>query len=309
MFYKTLFKEVLKYSLAIIIIYFAGRQLAIGWNEVKLYNWEISISVIACSVVLHIITFILFSKAWCVLIRAFGFNVSLKHGFKIAYIANLGRYIPGKVWPVLGIAYYLRKININLETAIASWGIATILGLPPAFIVGSITVYYYPKMLNGVFASDYTYGTTLLLIATVAFSAIVVFIPKYTILIYNMILRLFIKPPIRFKLSRKVALQVYLWYLLSWVSYGLAFYVFTAGIMEIAEVPPFAGIGSFVLAYVIGYLAFFSPGGLGAREIVLTSILSPFLGSAAVGLAVAARLWNLVNEILAAAIAFSIKFK
>ncbi|MEE9554585.1 MAG: lysylphosphatidylglycerol synthase domain-containing protein [candidate division Zixibacteria bacterium] len=260
MFNKNLFKEIIKCSLVLIIIYFAGRQLAIGWSKVKLYNWEISISVIACSVVLQILTFVLFSKAWRVLISAFGFNVSLKHGFKIAYIANLGRYIPGKVWTVFGIAYYLRKININLETAIASWGIATILGLPPAFIVGSITVYYYPQMLTGVFASDYTYGTKLLLLATVAFSTVVVFIPRYTILIYNMILRLFKKPPIQFELSRKVALQVYIWYLFGWVLYGIAFYVFTAGIMEIAEVPLFAGIGSFVLAYVIGYLAFFHLG-------------------------------------------------
>jgi len=75
------------------------------------------------------------------------------------------------------------------------------------------------------------------------------------------------------------------------------------------DIPVIAGIGSFVLAYIIGYLTFFSPGGLGARELVLTTVLSPFLGSVAVGLAVAARVWNLISEFIATAIALLIKLE
>jgi uncharacterized membrane protein YbhN (UPF0104 family) len=68
-------------------------------------------------------------------------------------------------------------------------------------------------------------------------------------------------------------------------------------------------MGSFVVAYLIGYLAIFAPGGIGARELVLTGVLSPFIGPIAAGVAVAARLWNLLAEALAAIIALVIPMR
>ena len=64
----------------------------------------------------------------------------------------------------------------------------------------------------------------------------------------------------------------------------------------------------FVLSYQIGYLAFFSPGGLGVRELVMSTLLAPSLGPIAVGVAVAARLWNFIAEALAVLIAWLIRF-
>ena len=79
-------------------------------------------------------------------------------------------------------------------------------------------------------------------------------------------------------------------------------------VMDQPSIPIVAGVGAFVLAYEIGYLAVFAPGGIGARELVLITILTPFLGPVASGLAVAARVWNLVTEFIAALIALLIKF-
>ncbi|MCK4572859.1 MAG: hypothetical protein KAU36_00740, partial [candidate division Zixibacteria bacterium] len=79
-------------------------------------------------------------------------------------------------------------------------------------------------------------------------------------------------------------------------------------VMDNPAVPVIAGIGAFVLAYEIGYLTVFAPGGLGARELVLITVLTPFLGPVAAGMAVAARIWNLVTEFIAALIALLIKF-
>jgi uncharacterized membrane protein YbhN (UPF0104 family) len=304
---SRLFISLIKYLLAFAIVYFAARQFYSSWHEVIRYNWEINLFVILLSCVLHIVTFILFSRSWCVLMEAFGFVIPLRQGFKIAYIANLGRYIPGKIWPLFGMAYYLKKIDIDMRVAVASWGIATILGLPPAFLVGFVTVYFEPPMLTGFAGYKVTDFSLLLVLITLAISVFLAMAPRGTILIYNLILRILKKAPVEFELGRRTAIKVYLWYLLSWVSYGAAFYCFLHGMMAGMEIPAIAGIGSFVLAYVIGYIVFFAPGGLGARELVLTSVLFPFIGSVAVGIAVAARLWNLVNEIIAAIMALCIK--
>lgn len=306
---KKLLSGFIKLTLAGVIIYFAGRQLVNNWAEVSQYDWTVNPWLIFLSVVLHIVTFGILSKMWCLLINAFGYNVSHKYGFKISYISNLGRYIPGKVWPVFGMIYLLDKIKISKETAFASWGVATVFGLPPAFLAGFITFSLYPEMLKGTFGENI--DATLIIIVAVIFlaSLILIFVPDKSMIIFNRLLRLLRRPEVKFKLEKKVALKVYVGYFIGWTCYGLAFYTFIHSIIADPAIPIAAGIGAFVMAYVIGYLAFFSPGGLGARELVLITILTPFIGPISAGVAVAARVWNLVCEIVAALIALSIKME
>jgi hypothetical protein len=299
----------IKFVLAATVIYFAGRQLVTNWSEVSGYHWTINPLLIILSVVFHLITFVVLSKMWCLLITAFGFDVPLKYGFKVAYIANLGRYIPGKIWQVFGMVYLLKKININKEVALASWGIATLFGLSPAFLAGFITICFYPEMLSHTLSGNLGIGPFVAVAVTFAASFVLVFAPDKAMALFNWILKTLRRPPVQFKLKKKVALQVYLGYFIGWICYGISFYTFMNAIMVKPDIPVIAGIGSFVMAYIIGYLTFFSPGGLGARELVLTTVLSPFLGPMAVGLAVAARVWNLISEFIATVIALLIKLE
>jgi uncharacterized membrane protein YbhN (UPF0104 family) len=308
-FVRSFLTTIIKFVLAATVIYFAGRQLVINWTEVSQYHWTIDPLLMILSIVLHLITLVLFSKMWCLGIGASGFDVPLKYGFKIAYIANLGRYIPGKIWTVFGMVYLLKQININKEVAFASWGIATILGLPPAFLAGFITICFYPEILSSTLGGNLGMGPSVAVAATLAVSLMLVSAPGKTMALFNWLLKTLRRPQVQFNLGKKVALQVYLGYFVGWVCYGLAFYTFVNAIMAKPDIPPIAGIGSFVIAYIIGYLAFFSPGGLGVRELVLTAAFSPFVGSIAAGLAVTARVWNLINEFIAAVIALLIKLE
>ncbi len=296
-----------KLILAAIVIYFAGRQLVNNWAEISQYKWEINLPMIILSIVLHLITFVFFSGMWCILIRAFGHKIPFKYAFKVSYIADMGRYIPGKIWPVVGMIYLLKRIGINKETAFASWGIATIIGLPPGFMVGFIAFLIYPEMLSGVSDAFSGIGPIIAIIIIIGGSVILVLTPDRPKILLNCILRLLKRPQVDFNLEKRVAAGIYLGYFIGWVFYGLGFYTFINAIGVGQDLPLIAGVGSFVLAYIIGYLTFFSPGGIGSRELVLTTVLSPFLGLIAAGVVVAARVWNIVCEIIAALIALSIK--
>jgi len=91
------------------------------------------------------------------------------------------------------------------------------------------------------------------------------------------------------------------------LSYGFAFWLFVGSITGEQNLPVLPIMASFIIAYQIGYLAFFAPGGIGVRELVLSVILSPYLGVISAGIAVAARIWNLTSEVIAAIMALIIK--
>ncbi|MBD3401314.1 hypothetical protein GF420_00340 [candidate division GN15 bacterium] len=307
--FRTIVKQLIKLVLTAVVVYFAGKQVVQHWSEVKDYPWDIDPVLIAISFVFHIITFGIFSKTWCLLMPAFGHQVPLRYGFKIAYIANLGRYIPGKIWPIIGQIYLLNKIGIGKKTAFVSWMVAMFYGIPSAFMASVLTIQLYPVMAEESLGTEISVAPTLLLAVALAVAAVSILLPGQVIRFSNFLLKRVKRAPMEFDLTPSIGLQVYLGYFFSWIAYGVSFYTFLHGIMDSPPVPTLAGMGSFVVAYLIGYLAIFAPGGIGARELVLTGVLSPFIGPIAAGVAVAARLWNLLAEALAAIIALVIPMR
>ncbi len=298
----------LKYSLAAVAVYFAGAQVAHQWPELTSYDWQINIGWLILSIIGHLVTFLLFSRVWCILISGFGYKVPLKYGFKIAYIANLGRYIPGKIWPVFGMTYLAKQIGVREEVAVTSWIVAMLFTLPSAFMAGAFAVILYPDLLAEV--HEVLYGTTAWIFAavTLGVSLVLVLVPNKFLAIFNIGLRLFKRPPLGFRLSVRTAAGVYGGYFVCWLCYGLSFWVLIKAIVAEPAIPALATAGSFILAYQVGYLAMFAPGGLGVRELALGALLTPFLGPVSAGIAVAARVWNIVCELTATIIAWNIKF-
>jgi len=299
--------EIFKYVLILVVVYFVGKKVADNWSEVVTYRWTINPLLLVLSVAAHLVTFAMLSRVWCYLIAGFGYRVPFPAAFKISYIANLGRYIPGKIWPVFGMVYLARKIDVNEEAAVASWGLAQMFAIPASFLACLLMAAFQPDMFTdeiGRFAGVGVYAATAVVCLL---SLLMILVPNKVLSLFNQLLKLLRRPQISFRLGKYTALQVYLGYLLSWLMFGFSFWLFLNAIIDRPQVPITGGITAFVLAYQIGYLTVFSPGGLGVRELVLTSLLVPFVGPVAAGVAVASRLWNIISEILAALVAFRIK--
>ncbi|UCC79541.1 MAG: flippase-like domain-containing protein [Candidatus Zixiibacteriota bacterium] len=306
---KIYIKNVVKFILFATAVYFAGRQLSNNWQKVMEYDWELNYIYLLISIILHMSTLTLFSKSWCTVLNALGFKINLRQAFKISYLANLGRYIPGKFWQLFGMIYLLRKVDIGKKTAFASWALSWIYGLPPAFLLCGMAVLLYRDLLSGLFAGIFNNDLyiVIFIFCVVLMSTLFLFIPDYSIKLLNIILRILKREKINFQFKKIMAIKIYLIYSIAWINYGLAFYFLVKGLDANSNIPFMVGLGSYVLAYVIGLLALFSPGGLGVRELVLNSLLSPYFGPVVSGIVIAARIWSLLAEFIAAAIALILR--
>lgn len=296
-----------KFILTVVVVYFAGREIAANWKDVVDYEWDINWWLICSSILLHLAAFAGFSQVWCWLMIGLGYKIPLRHGFKLAYIANLGRYIPGRIWPIFGMVYLARQMKIAEAAAIASWGLGLLFGMPPSFLAVAIATWVYPEMLSPELQSYIGPALNFGMLVFLAISAMLLVMPNRALWLANATLRLIRRPTIDFRMSLRLAAAVYFGYFFCWIVYGLGFWTLIHAIAPGSNIPVFAAIGAFILSYQIGYLAIFTPGGLGARELVMIAILTPFLGPAAAGIAVAARLWNTLSDIVASAIALKIK--
>ncbi|MBN4076349.1 flippase-like domain-containing protein [Gemmatimonas aurantiaca] len=295
-----------KIGLTAIILYFVFRELANNWNQVVSYNWSLDFVAILISIVIHLLTFLFFSRVWCWLMESYDHSISLKSAFKIGYLSNLGRYIPGKFWPVFGMAYLAKQIGVNERESVSSWIVALLYANLSSAVLCIIIFIIEPSIQIQIFAILPPAVVTGLSALVLACSLLLLILPRYVGTTVNFVMRFLKREPVEINITRKNSARVFFGYLICWTTYGLAFWVFLGGLGGELTVPPLVGIGTFVVAYQIGYLAIFAPAGIGVRELAISLILQPYIGPAALGVAVAARLWNMIAEILAAILALRI---
>lgn len=233
-------------------------------------------------------------QSWRLLLRGWGGELAYPVAVRIWTIANLGRWIPGKVWSVGALSVLAAREGVSGTAAAGAAVLGTLLNIGAGFGVAVITGAegldaVYPGFRSGA------------LVATVCFVVGVLALPR-------------LLPPILAWLATKRGVPLAdrqlsastLWAAAamnaaSWLGYGLAFALFSRGVTPRIGSDPALFIAVFTASYLIGYVVLFSPGGLGFREAALTVFLVG-VGAAGQGdaviLGVTSRVWLTVLEVL-----------
>jgi len=209
---------------------------------------------------------------------------------RLFMMANLGRYIPGKIWQITGLAALAKDRGVPPGTAVG----AAVLGQGIALVVAAglgIGVYHtlLPSGYSVLIAAVLIGSMILLAAIPISFKAGA-----------ELWLRFRGSQPIG-TLNPTSGLRWLLLYLVNWIVYSLAFWMMVASFSSDVSLIPVAA--AFPAAYVLGYLMIFAPAGLGVREGFLIAFLSPHLGVGPSGvIAVVARLWTTLTEVVPASV-------
>jgi uncharacterized membrane protein YbhN (UPF0104 family) len=305
---SRLLKVLLQLALALLLGYFLLPILIDSIRKFDPSQWRINYWLLIASVLLMQVVLYCQSAIWSLIIRFFDKRLSLNKAFRIAYLAQLGRYLPGKVWQLFGMIYLAGKEGIKKEEATLSFILSQLFATPPGLVV----VLFYLFIIGS--ASQFQVYQEL---AWIAGLIIVIFMlvflwPGLFKASVNRLIRLLRQPQVEFRLEKRLGLRVLLAYFVTWNLYGLAFYLFLKALMPEQELPVLEVIGAWTLAYLIGYWTVVLPAGIGAREAVLLVLLTPVFqaqgtpelaGVAVVG----ARAWSIVGEIICTLLAWRVK--
>lgn len=280
---KKWYKLLIYFSLLFILIFlFKNNQLKIP--EIT------NPSYLLFSFLLLFLGFIFDILVWYWLVKKeipkFSFSIAL-----VSYGLNiLTKYIPGKLWVIVGKAAYIsNSSNINLIRATSISFLHQIIVVCCGFFIGSFSL----LLLFSKTAAFYMMGASFL-------GLLIIFL--YPKIITNTLLFLFSKilkkeyDTILF--SQKILLFALISSILCWISWGMGFYFFAISISDITSYIIFSAI--FPFATVAGILAIFFPGGLGAREGVLILLIKKcgIDSILAYSIATFSRLWFLIGELL-----------
>jgi len=231
-------------------------------------------------------------QVWRVLLAAVGSPVPVRAGARIMFVGQLGKYLPGSVWPVLAQMELGRAFRVPRHHSASASLLAMVVSLLSGLLIALLTL-------------PFAAGTMPYLWAFVAVPVLLACLyPRILNALLNRALRLIRRPPLEQPLTARVIATSLAWSLGSWICYGLQVWLLATRLGAPRGAAALLGLGGFAFAWTAGFLAVFAPAGAGVREVLLVALLGPVLGAgAATAVALVSRALTTGGDLLAAAIA------
>ena len=273
----------------------AIRALVRQWHELlhQPVTWQVRPLYLAGAAVMIFANYALLVQAWRVMLRGWRQHIGFRDSVRIWMLSNLGKYVPGKIWAVAGMAVMAQRQGAAPWAATAS---AVVLQALAVGTGAAVTGLAGSDRL--VAAAPWTrFALIALIVGSIAGLALLLWPPITRRLLR--VVRVSAPPeqspgvgPIAFGLGANVV---------AWIAYGVSLWLLGHGLFDVPGLTVRAAIGAFVASYVSGLLALFAPGGIGVREFVFFVMLDGVVGPGlAAALAVASRLLLTITELGAA---------
>ena len=278
---KLLSKYFVYISIVFLLIYLKKSDLLI-------FPKVVSYTSLVLSIFCLFVGFVFTSFTWLVILRKFDLPVNIKNSLASIGLSIFGKYIPGKLWIIVGKSGYIaeqEKLPIKKLSLIALN--EQVIYLWTGLILGAIGL----VAVDGVG----TWGGTILISLTFFSVTIFTTFPqKLLVYLYQKLTnRKLAVPSISF--SRVITIIPFFFF--TWIFWCIGFYFFVSSIVD-DVIFPYIGLG-FSLATTLGVVAVIAPGGIGVREGVLVGFLtlSGMTMENATTVSVASRLWYLSGEV------------
>lgn len=273
--------------LALAVIVFVWRSAARHWDEFRSLEFAVQLRPgwIALAGAVVLLTYGLLVAAWRAVIGGWGERLAYRPAVRIWTVSNLGRYLPGKVWSVAGLAVLAQREGV------AAWAAVGAAVAMQAIAVGS-GVAVAAATVPGTLSAPGALVAAAVAAATIAALAM----PRVVALVGRITRRPGLRPmPVRAVVLAGTVTTV------SWLAYGVGFWCLARGTLGNTSLGMAPAIGVFAAGYITGLLALFAPGGVGVREAVFIALLAPSVGSGgAIVLGVASRALLTLTEVAAA---------
>jgi len=230
-------------------------------------------------------------QVWFSLLRGLSVAAPWFEAAPVFFVSQLGKYVPGSVWPVVAQMEFGRRWNTPRRTMLT----ANILMLAVLAATGLITgAALLPWSTDGGLGR---YWWTLLFLPPL----LLALHPRTIPAVLDWLFRLLGREPLNVRPSGRSMLAATIWSFAVWLVMGLQLLtlVRALGMADIAATP--AAVGGMGLAWAAGLIFIPAPAGAGVRDAVIVAIFAPHIGTApALAVALASRVLLLLADVVLA---------
>ncbi|AQZ66612.1 unnamed protein product [[Actinomadura] parvosata subsp. kistnae] len=279
---RSLARRLVRYGFLSVALGFGAWAVAREWDAVVAGFARLSWGVLAGSLVAVVAALLGAMLTWRTLLADLGSPLPARPAAKVFFVGQLGKYIPGAVWPVLAQMEMGRDLGVPRSRSAAAFFLMMPIQLATGLLVTLVTLGWD------------RYGWLLLFVPLL----LVLLEPKVINAVIGQVLRRLKREPLERPLTRRGMLTALGWALAGWIAYGMHLYF----------VAPQGGlifaVGAFALSWCLGILTFVIPAGAGVREAAMVAVLAPHLDSgAAIAVALSSRIVIILGDLICAGLA------
>lgn len=228
--------------------------------------------------------------SWRAVLAELGSRLPLRDAARIYFVGQVGKYLPGSVWPALVQMELGRSAGVPRSRMGVSFVLALALSLLTGAVIGLPTVLSTGRYLLPAL------GVIVLVLP-------VLLVPRLLGAVLDRGLRLLRRPPLERPLTRTGILRVVGLSAIGWVAYGVQAWLLALDLgAPLARTLPVA-IGAYAIALVLGVVVVLAPAGVGVREFMLVvGLASVLTGNAAAALAIVSRALVTVADVATAVV-------
>lgn len=279
---------VLGLGLAGAAMFYVGRRLVEDWPEASAALSDAELGWVALGAVSAVLAMTSIGWGWRAVLRLLGVTAPTGRVIAWYYVGELGKYLPGSVWPILGRGELARRGGVPRTRAYASVALSlALLYLAGLFVAAA----FLPFALSG---GGFSVWMLFLLALPVGIGLLHHDVLGYLVSLVERITKRTIDLEIP---SWRDSLSLVARYVPTWIFIGTATWAIARSLTPDASYPKVM-FGS-VLSWIAGFLAIPVPAGAGIREAVLTAT-SGLDGGIAAATAIVARILFVLVDVIGA---------
>jgi len=227
--------------------------------------------------------------SWRRVLEDLGSPLPLGAAVRVFSLSQLGKYIPGSIWPFVAQVELGREHGVPRTRSAAVSVIAVVISVVTSVVVASVAL--------PLAAQDAAHAYWWVLVATPVLVAMLH--PRVLNPGLDWALKIARRPPMEHRLTLRGITVSAAWNLAGWTAYGLQIWVLAVDLGGTGWALPLASTGAFALAWSAGFLFVIAPAGAGIRELVLAASLGSALGvGQVVLLVIASRLIVTIGDLV-----------
>jgi uncharacterized membrane protein YbhN (UPF0104 family) len=285
-------RQILQWAIVVAIFVFLGKMVWENWVQVKEASFNLRLIPLFLSTLIFAFSYFIQIWAWYLITSKLSIALPLLETLKSWFYSQFGKYLPGKVWLLLGRFYFYESKGKSRRGISIGLYLETVMTIMAAGLIFLSALILYKKV--GPFYSVRQFWWMIL-------PFIFVFIslhPRVLQKILSWLLIQFKREPISLPISYLDILWILFVCIMAWVVGGVGFYLFVDSIFPVSPHQILFLTGALAFSSVLGLIAIFAPSGLGVREGVLVYLLSYITpGPVAVLISILTRIWMTLIEI------------
>ncbi len=292
---KNIISKIISFVVVVLIFYFLGKQLFLNWDQIKEYNFDLNYFYLLISFILLTVGILTLGLVWKKIVNFLQPNNDLGYleAARIVVYSQLGKYLPGKVFSVIGMIYLARNKNISKKNLYLS-------------VIFNIIFFIIADFVLSLFLISFflVYSIDFFIFYLIGISAIVGGLIVMHPRVFRYLVRLFFNKikkeqiDLDFDLSWFGKLKIIFYCSITRFLFGLGFFCLINSVTYLSWQNLLSIVGVYILAMVLGLVAFFAPSGLGVREGVLVLFLQfHFPLNIAILISLLARIWTTIGDL------------